>query len=326
MKRRGIGFACSAQGVNYHFGHEDVSTVELNVQEDSTLLIRTAASDIGQGLETALINIASISFNGFPTEKIIWEGSNTNSPDAGGTGASRQSTLTGNALFKACENMKKLLRSIASEYSDCHPEEIEFHGENLRKNGETISLEQLLSFANQMGIALKVSGTIKAPMTSDLSDDGKGYPINQFGYAAHIVEVEVDTVTGEVAVLNVEAFHDAGKIINPVGAAGQVEGACVMGMGFTLCEDFILADGKPVNVGFTNYLIPSIADTPNIQVHFLTLASPFGELGVKGLAEAPTATIAPAIINAIFNATGARITHLPATPERVLSALDELKK
>lgn len=99
-----------------------------------------------------------------------------------------------------------------------------------------------------------------------------------------------------------------------------------MGMGFTLHEDYLLLDGKPVNVGFTNYLIPSIADTPEINVYFLNFPAPFGELGVKGLAEAPTATIAPAIINAIYNATGARITNLPASPDRVRSALDELRE
>ena len=176
-----------------------------------------------------------------------------------------------------------------------------------------------------MGISLQVSGTIKAPKTTDLSEDGKGYPINQFGYAAHIAEVAVDTITGEVSVINIEAFHDAGRIIKPVGEAGQVEGACVMGMGFALYEDYILSEGKPLNSGFTDYLIPSIADTPQINVYFLNHPAPFGELGVKGLAEAPTATIAPAVINAIYNATGARLRSLPATPDRVRAALEELR-
>ena len=104
MKKRGVGYACSAQGANYHFGHNDSSNVELQVLADNTLLMRTAASDIGQGLETVLINIASITLNGFPTDKIRWEGSNTEAPEAGGTGASRQSTITGNALYQACLN------------------------------------------------------------------------------------------------------------------------------------------------------------------------------------------------------------------------------
>lgn len=323
MIKRGIGFACSAQGVNYHFGHEDMSTVELQVRMDNILLIRTAASDIGQGLEAALINIASIGLNGYPTDKIVWEGSNTLSPEAGSTGASRQSTLTGNALYQACINMKSLLRSIAAEQLDCPPESVEFQGEQAFSLGKSISLPQLFEKGREMGLSLLVTGSFKAPMTTALSEDGKGYPINQFGFAAHIVELEVDTITGEVAVLKVEAFHDAGKVLNPIGAAGQVEGAIVMGMGFALFEDYILSEGKPVNLGFTNYLIPSLADVPDIGVHFLTYPALFGKLRVKGLAEAPTATIVPAIANAIFNAIGARITHLPATPDRILTALHD---
>ena len=323
MIKRGIGFACSAQGVNYHFGHADVSNVELQVQKDNTLLVRTAASDIGQGLEAALINIASVSLNGFPTDKIIWDGSNTHAPDAGSTGASRQTTLTGNALVQACDNLKDLLRSVASEQLDCHPDEIEFLGEQVSANGKSISLSHLFEKARGMGFSLKAIGSFEAPKTTALSEDGKGYPINQFGYAAHIVELEVDTVTGEIVVLKVEAFHDSGRILNPINAGGQVEGATVMGMGFALFEDYILAEGKPINIGFTNYLIPSVADMPDIHVHFLASPALFGKLGVKGLAEAPTTTIAPAIANAIFNATGARITHLPATPSRVLAAMGE---
>jgi CO/xanthine dehydrogenase Mo-binding subunit len=323
MKKRGIGYACSAQGVNYHFGHEDKSTVELQVRKDDTLLVRTAASDIGQGLEAVLIRIASVSLNGFPTDRIRWEGSNTLSPEAGGTGASRQSTLTGNALYQACDNLKVLLRSLAAEHLDCHPDSVEFFEEQVSACGRSVTLTRLFQKARDIGLSLTVRGSFKAPQTTALSEDGKGFPINQFGYAAHIAEVEVDTVTGEVRVLNVEAFHDAGKILNPIGAAGQVEGALVMGIGFALFEDYILSEGKPVNVGFTNYLIPSLADTPDIQVHFLSYPALFGQLEVKGLAEAPTATIAPAIANAIFDATGARVTHLPATPGRILAALVE---
>ncbi|NPV74834.1 MAG: molybdopterin-dependent oxidoreductase [Anaerolineae bacterium] len=327
MKKRGIGFACSAQGVNYHFGHEDVSKVQLLVDSDNVLRIRTAASDIGQGLEAILINIVSVALNGFPPEKIRWEGSNTTSPEAGGTGASRQTTLTGNALHQACEHLKSLIRSIAAEHFDCPPDSIEIHGENVLSKDKIIPLSEIFLQARDLGMSLEVTGSFKAPMTTALSEDGRGFlPVNQFGYAAHIVELEVDTTTGEVTILTVKAFHDAGTILNPIGAAGQVEGACVMGMGFALCEEYVLAEGKPVNVGFTNYLIPSLADTPNIQINFLSIPSPIGDLGVKGLAEAPTATIVPAIANAIFNAIGARVTHLPATPDRVLSAIKEAQE
>lgn len=324
MKKRGIGFASSTQGVNYHFGHEDTSTLELQVETDGSMLLRTAASDIGQGLEAVLIRITSMAFNGYPVEKIRWEGSNSHAPDAGGTGASRQSTLTGNACFRACENLKALLRPVAAEILDIPPDLVEFWGEQVRANGKELAFTELCEHAREMGMTLSLKGSFTAPQTTELSVDGKGYPINQFGYATHMVEVEVDTATGEVSVLRVEAFHDAGTILNPIGAAGQVEGATVMGMGFALSEDYLLSQGKPVNLGFTNYIIPSLADAPEVNVHFLVKPAKFGELGVKGLAEAPTTTIAPAIANAIFNATGARVTHLPATPERVLEALGQL--
>lgn len=325
MKKLGVGFACSAQGVNYHFGHRDVSTVELVVQKNNSFQIRTAASDIGQGLEAALIKIASMAFNGYPVEKISWQGSNTLSPDAGGTGASRQTTLTGNALVRACENMKEVLRSVAAEDLDTHPDNIKFQGELVFSNEKSLALSQIFDKAREIGLPLMVKGSFEAPQTTPLSDDGKGFPINQFGYAAHIVEVEVDTITGEVVVQKIEAFHDSGLILNPIGAAGQVEGAAVMGMGFALYEDYILSEGKPINIGFTNYIIPSIADVPEIEVYFLSFPASFGELGVKGLAEAPTTTVAPAIMNAIFDATNARITHIPATPERVLAAIAHWK-
>jgi nicotinate dehydrogenase medium molybdopterin subunit len=321
MKKRGIGYSCSFQGVNYHFGHVDKSIVELIVESDNSLLIRTAASDIGEGLEAMLILVASTAFNGFPVENIHWEGSNTNSPEAGGTGASRQSTLTGNALLQSCLNMQSLLRPIAAELLDTHPQKVIFHGIDVIGDEKAISLYALFEETRKMGIPLVVTGSFQAPMTTPVNSLGKSKPISQFGYATYMAEVEVDTITGEVSVLRIEAFHDAGTILNRIGAEGQVEGGAVMGMGFALSEDYMTNQGKPVNVGLTNYIIPSIADIPDIQVHFLDLPSPIGSLGAKGLAEIPTTSIAPAITNAIFDAVGARITEIPATPERVLTAL-----
>ena len=299
--------------------------MELRVRADDTLVVRTAASDFGQGLEALLASIVSASLHGFPSERISWEAPTTLAPDGGSTGASRQSTVTGNALFQACQNLMTLLRPVAAEQLDCHPDLVQFNGEQVTAPGKSIGIVHLFQSARDQGVDLTVEGAFTAPPTTVLSPDGKGFPINQFGYAVHVAHVQVDTTTGEVAVISVNAFHDAGSIVNPIGAAGQVEGALVMGMGFALSEDYQLFEGKPVNVGFTNYLIPSIADTPDIRVHFLTDPATFGPLGVKGLAEAATATIAPAIANAIYDATGARVTRLPATPDRVRVALDRRK-
>lgn len=323
MKKRGVGYACSFQGVNYHFGHPDISTVELSVTDANTLLVRTAASDIGEGLEAMLLLVASRSFNGFPISKIKWEGANTLSPEAGGTGASRQSTLTGNAVHQGCINLQERLRLIACELLEVDPTEIAFDGSEVVGSDKRVSIESVFEFARKMGVILSAKGSFQAPKTTDLDVEGSGLPISQFGYATHVAEVEVDTITGEVRIIRVLAFHDSGTILNRIGATAQVEGAIVMGSGFALSEEYLLENGKPVNVGFTNYLIPTIFDTPEIESYFVTTPSPIGSLGVKGLAEIPVVTVVPAIINAIFDACGARIKHLPATPERVLNALIE---
>lgn len=325
MIAKGIGFSCTLQGTNTHFDHLDVSYVSVEVSDDNILWIHTAASDIGQGLEATLLTIVSDVFDGLPVEHIRWSWANTKAPDGGVTGASRQTTMTGNALYNACVELKEAIISVAAEIMDVHPGQIHFEGDILKGPSNRLSLVEVFEQARKEGRKLEALGEFHAPITTRLDDQGQGDPISQFGYATCTAEVEVDTETGEVNVLSVSAYHDSGRIINLTGAEAQVEGGVVMGLGYAVTEEFLEKDGKPVNIGFTNYLIPTVHDAPSstIKSHFINNPVPMGELGVKGLAEIPVAVIAPAIINAIFNATGARVTTLPATPERVFKAIQE---
>jgi nicotinate dehydrogenase medium molybdopterin subunit len=329
MIKRGIGISCALQGSNTHFEHLDESHVLIEVCQDNTFLIKTAASDVGQGLEATLLTIASDAFGGLPVDRIRWSWPSTNAPNGGVTGASRQTTMTGNALFNACAELKRQISTVASEMMDLPPEAIEFSGEVLRDGtGKEIPLSDVLIQARKEGRQLTAHGEFHAPLTTKLDQYGHGNPISQFGYATYVAEVEVDTDTGEVKVLQVSAYTDAGRIINLIGAEAQIEGGTVMGLGYAITEDYINKNGKPVNVGFTNYLIPTVQDVPanGIKVHFVNDPVSMGELGVKGLAELPTTAFAPAITNAIFNATGARVTQLPATPERVYFAIQEIQQ
>jgi len=166
----------------------------------------------------------------------------------------------------------------------------------------------------------------QAPLTEPLDDKGQGFGVNQFSYATYIAEVDVDTDTGEVNVLRISAFVDAGKIVRRIGAEMQVEGGIAMGLGHTLTEEFKQRQGWPETDGFTTYLIPTIQDVPlEITSDFVDEWAPMGELGAKGLAELVLVPVAPAITNAIYDAVGVRITELPATPERVLMALKSLE-
>ena len=329
MIKKGTGISCAFQGTNTHFEHLDVSRVLLQVSGDDKLILHTAASDVGQGLEATLLTIVSDAFGGFPVEHIRWSWSNTNAPDGGVTGASRQTTMTGNALHNACVELKKILSSVAAEMMDVPPEQIEFYGEFVKSSSESqLSLSELFQQARKEGRSLEVLGEFHAPHTTKLDERGKGNPISQFAYATCVAEVEVDTETGEVKVLSISSYHDSGRILSRKGAEAQVEGGVVMGLGYAATEDLMAIGGEPVNLGFTNYLIPTVHDSPGlaIKAHFVDNPLSMGELGVKGLAEMPSTVVTPAIINAIFNATGARVTRLPATPERVFDAIQEAAK
>ena len=323
MRKRGIGFSCSFQASTIGFGHPDTSDTLLEITDANEFVIHSAASDLGQGLEATLIKIVSDAFGGLSGKKIRWQGAETGEPDSGTTGASRQTTITGNALLEACLTLKAGLAGVAAEMLDFPPDQLDFQGKTVKGGGRRIPLIDVLDQARRENLTLQASGRFSAPPTTPVDERGKGEPINQISYATHVAEVEVDTETGEVFVLKITAYHDSGRVLHQIGAEGQVEGGIAMGLGFALMEEFLQDRGQPVNIGFTNYPIPTSFDAPEIEVHFINTEIALGKLGVKGLAEIPTATIAPAITNAIFDAVGARVTRIPATPERVYSAIQQ---
>ncbi len=140
-------------------------------------------------------------------------------------------------------------------------------------------------------------------------------------FGAQIAEVEVDDDTGEVQVLGVWAAHDVGRVVNPQQVEGQIEGGVVMGLGHALMEDYIQVDGQTTTPGFAKYILPTSLDVPLITSVLIEEPDPKTPLGVKGIGEPAITPTAPAIINAIYDAVGVRMTRLPATPERVMEAL-----
>ena len=164
------------------------------------------------------------------------------------------------------------------------------------------------------------------------SDPGPMDPKRRYGnqtmtysFACHAAEVEVDPGTGRVRVLRVVAAHDLGRVINRLGAEGQVEGGVTQGLGFALSEELKFQDGRIINPGFIDYKIPSSLDAPAIEAIFVETNDPYGPYGAKGMAETAINPTAAAIANAIFHATGARIRTLPMTPEKVRAAIREFR-
>lgn len=297
--RYGVGFSSGAQGCNLHFGHPDHSFVRLRVGKNGHLYIETAANDLGQGLEVALSLIVARELS-YPLEKIFYARPSSDYPIGGPTGASRQTTLTGNATLDAA---KKLIALV------------------VEKNGSLP--EDLEGWLVKYGEGLAVIGTHTAPATSAPDETGKGKPVNQYSYGTQRAEVLVDTLTGAVKLQKIQAVLDIGKVLNPNGAEGQAQGAISQGIGMALMEEVLQQRGLPLQGGFSQYLFPTIADTPPIEVDFIDLPVRDGALQVKGMAELSTTFTAPAIISAIHDAVGVWVCDLPATPEKVLRALEE---
>jgi len=329
MKKHGTGYASAWQGLNYHFGHPDVSTVRLELTDVLRYRIKVAAADLGEGIPETLALIVSRELGDIPLSQIEMVDPDTAvTPDGGATGASRQTALTGNATLEAAKQLAHRLKTAASELLNTPSSEVTMRGNTLYgRDGASASLAEVVKECQRIGLSLSVTGRFQAPRTEPLDETGQGFGINQFSYATYIAEVEVDTDTGEVAVLRVSTFVDGGKIIRREGAEMQVEGGVAMGLGHTLTEEFKQQDGWPLTGGLSTYLIPTISDVPlEISSEFVEDTAPLGELGAKGIAELVLVPIAPAVINAIYDAVGVRLTTLPATPERVLLALKDLEK
>lgn len=150
-----------------------------------------------------------------------------------------------------------------------------------------------------------------------------GMPHYVYGYLTHVVLVEVDMLTGETDVLRVVSIPDCGRVLNRQGLEGQAEGGAVMGIGYTLYEDTVMEGGVHRTTNFTNYILPTFKETPIIETIPVEEAEASGPYGAKGIGEVVMIPIIPAIVQALYDATGVRLRHLPATPERVFRAMKE---
>jgi CO/xanthine dehydrogenase Mo-binding subunit len=326
------------QGVNYHFGYEDVAEVEIVLAEDDVFQVYAATSDLGQGLEAEIRLLLARALGDLPIEKTRWmPQSTTTSPNAGSTGASRHTALTGNAIWGAGMHIKRKILALAAEMMESSPDQIEMRGSQLWDSKNELHLSEVIAEARRREIPLDARYRFVAPPTTAINEDGQGYPVNQYTYGTLVVQLEVDEFTGFVKTKQVDAFIDAGLIVNHLGAKKQSEGGIIMGLGYALMEEFVSEEGMPLTDSLATFLIPTICDSPmeintefvgepiplEINTEFVGEPIPFGYLGARGLAELAMVPTAPAIVNAIFAATGARLFRIPATPERVLEAIEK---
>lgn len=305
-RKRGAGIACMWYGIG-NTSMSNPSEMVAGVTPDGRVTLLSGAVDIGQGSNTVMAQIAADAI-GIPVAALhLVTGDTDLTPDAGKTSASRQTFVSGNAAKRAGEALRAqiLLRTNA----------IELNGA-LELNDARLALDLSSIPADADGFALRGQGRYDPP-TTVLDENGQGIPYASFAFAAQCALVEVDIELGTVKVLHMIAAHDVGRAINPDLVVGQIHGGIAQGLGLALMEDYI--PGRTDNLH--DYLIPTIGDVPPIEVILIERPDPLGPYGAKGVGEPALVATAPAILGAIHHATGARITHLPATPDRVLAAL-----
>jgi CO/xanthine dehydrogenase Mo-binding subunit len=190
------------------------------------------------------------------------------------------------------------------------------NGINIRDGDESRVLALANCLLDEHGYVITSEATFDPP-TSPLDADGQGSPYAVYGFGAHLAEIEVDTELGTIRVLKVTAAHDVGRAINPTLIEGQIEGGVAQGLGMALMEEFFPGKGENLH----DYLIPSAGDIPPVESILIEDPSPVGPFGAKGIGEQAVIPTAPAILNALNDATGVRLRKIPATPDRVRAAL-----
>jgi CO/xanthine dehydrogenase Mo-binding subunit len=283
------------------------------------LALHQGAVDIGQGSNTVIAQIAADAV-GLPLALIDLVSADTAlTPDCGKTSASRQTFVTGKAAERAGLALRKAMLRFANAGPGAALEIA--HGMLLMKEPATIRAVQLdTQPLDANGYVLCAEETFDPP-TTPLDADGQGSPYAVYGFGAHLAEVEVDLRLGTVKVLQIVAAHDVGRAINPILVEGQIEGGVAQGLGMALMEEFTPGHGENLH----DYLIPTIGDVPPIRSILIERPSSVGPFGAKGVGEQALIPTAPAILNAIYNACGARVTRTPATPDRVLAAIRALE-
>jgi len=309
MIRKGIAFASFFHGAGFTGSGEEhlASEVAAEATRDGRVRVMAASTEMGQGTNTIFSQIAGEAL-GIDQEQIeIVQPDTANVPNSGPTVASRTSMIVGKLVETAALEIRaKVVNSgyLAAEYNAA-----EF-AEACRRYLEGPGA--LTSF-------------VKYEHPRDLLWDDERYEGHAYGayaWAVYVAEVTVDMRTAEARVDDFVAVQEVGKVINPVLAAGQIEGGVAQGIGMALYENVVWQEGRMVNGQMTNYIMPTSMDVPSIRVYFEEIPYERGPAGAKGIGELPLDGTAPAIANAISHATGANITRVPVTPE-VLSELLE---
>jgi 4-hydroxybenzoyl-CoA reductase subunit alpha len=333
--KKGLGMACShyisgaSKPVNWT--GEPHATVKIKLDFDASVVVLSGAADIGQGSSTILVQtVAEVLGLDISRVRVV-TGDSEVVPKDNGSYSSRVTFMVGNAAIDAAQKLKTVLIAAAARKLEARPEDIECLGELYRPGIQ----HQGLTFNEVVAEALRDTGTITVTgnySTIPESHGGKKYRGSAIGgtmgysYSAQVVEVSVDEDTGVVTVDRVWVAHDCGKALNRLTVEGQVQGSVWMGMGQAMSEETGYHEGLLLTGNMLDYRVPTMQDSPPIEVGIVESNDPHGPFGAKEAGEGSLAAFLPALTNAIADAIGIRIDDLPVTPDRVFAAIEKKRR
>jgi CO/xanthine dehydrogenase Mo-binding subunit len=328
-KVRGAGMAAVHYPTGMNLGG-DPSQALIHATTTGTFVISLSSTDLGQGLKTVLAQIGAETL-GLPFENVLIDTADTDTgPHCMGTFASRATHRVGNAIIMAAQEARQVMMEVAADELEVSPDDLEPDGQgNIVVKGmpnRSINIVNLALAAHfKYGKTISGRGMYMKPKSEVDPETGAMDPDSTEAHACTVAEVEVDTETGEVTVLSIKSAYEIGRQVNPALVEGQIRGGSLMGMAHALYETtapyYPAIDHSPG--GFSEYLLPGPTELPAMESVVLEYPSSNGPFGVKGIGEMTANSPIPAIVNAIHNAIGVRITELPVTPEKILRALEE---
>ncbi|WP_030375260.1 xanthine dehydrogenase family protein molybdopterin-binding subunit [Streptomyces rimosus] len=319
---RGIGYAVGIKNVGFSEGFDDYSTARVRMEVVGGVpvaTVHTAMAEVGQGGVTVHAQIARTELG---VDQVTIHPADTRVGSAGSTSASRQTYVTGGAVKNTCEHVReKVLELGRRKFGTYHPAwataELLLEGGKVVTDGGEV-LADVADVLEDEAVDLELEWRHRPTEPFDLRT-GQGNGHVQYSFAAHRAVVEVDTALGLVKVVELACAQDVGKALNPLSVVGQIQGGTTQGLGVAVMEEIIVdpKTAKVRNPSFTDYLIPTILDTPTIPVDVLELADEHAPYGLRGIGEAPTLSSTPAVLAAIRNATGLELNRTPVRPEHL---------
>lgn len=329
-KRRGVGIAACMQGLGLGKGIPDYGAAVVELLPGGRVRVGISIQEIGTGNQTAFAQFAAEALGCTVDDVEVVQGDTGYSADSGTVTATRSVYTGGRAILMAAEQLRQTLKQAGASLLGCPADAVECSGGRVVPAGGAggpggVSFAECYEEARRLGLGVVARSHFAWPESEDAIPGAFGLPHHVYGFGAQAALVEVDTLTGEVQVLQVDSAVDVGRPINPQGVEGQSEGGVVQGMGLALMEETIIEKGEMKNPNLATYIVPSTKDAPEVRTLAVEVPEETGPLGAKGMGEVPLVPAAPAIFNAICDATGARLVRAPATPERVYRAMERAR-